>query len=492
MADATELKMNMKFRALPGIFYNNLGLSKFPSPDLFAYNETLGVELGLPEGFSERSRSRILAGVEPFESEIPIAMAYSGHQFGHWSGVLGDGRARLIGEVISKDNSPRELHLKGAGRTPYSRGGDGKATLGSAIREYLVSEAMAALGVPTSRSLSIVTTGESIQRQVAEPGAVLCRSAKSHIRVGSFQFAAANGTPSDLKALAEFAIERFYPDAPESGEGRYIFFLRETALKQADLVAQWMALGFIHGVMNTDNMCISGETLDYGPCAFMDEFHPSKVFSSIDRHGRYAWNKQPEMAQWNLARLAESLLPLLGVDEDAQIKAAEGVLADYAARFKNSFNERIAAKFGLLSMLDDVERFSGETFKVMAANRVDYTLFFRCLTDIADGHDDKDFLAQFDDAEQGQVWLTDWKGHAGFTKRLKSEAVQDMRAANPYVIPRNHRVEAAIEAAYSGDKSVFEETLEAFSQPFDDKLPFEVYERAPEPDEVVQQTFCGT
>ncbi len=489
MLTATE----PEYAGLPGVFHSAVEAEQFAAASIFAFNDEAARELGFVRGWDQSLTALdVLSGQATLTGLPALAMAYSGHQFGHWSGQLGDGRARLAGEVRAIDGALYELQLKGSGRTPFSRGGDGKATLGSVMREYIVSEAMAALGVPSSRSLSIVTTGEHIQRQVLEPGAILCRAMRSHIRVGTFQFAASSGDVDHIKALADFAVERLYPGAPDDGPERYASFISRVATAQAKLVAKWMSFGFIHGVMNTDNMCVSGETIDYGPCAFMDDFHPGKVFSSIDRRGRYAWNRQPEMAHWNLARLAESLLPLLGGNEDAQVKAAEAAIANFPTAFQTEFNALLSKKFGLGDAGVDIGAFSGQAFKVMTDQSVDFTLFFRRLTQVATGGSRADFLSLFKEAGAGEAWLEEWTRAAGFKTALPDAVLGSMRGANPIIIARNHRVEEAIHAANQGDYQPFQQLTAALAAPYEDRPEFTDFEQPPLPDEVVEQTFCGT
>lgn len=479
------------YRSLPDMFYRSVEPSYVLEASMFAYNDGLASDLGLLKDWQNESQAlSVLSGKETLSGDPAIAMAYSGHQFGHWAGTLGDGRARLAGEVISQNGQAFELHLKGAGQTPFSRRGDGKATLGSAIREYIVSEAMAALGVPTMRSLAIVTTGGMIQRDGAEPAAIVCRTGRSHIRVGTFQYAASLQDEDALRTLADFAIARLYPDECAAHENPYVGFFRAVLKRQAVLVAKWMSVGFIHGVMNTDNMCVSGETIDYGPCAFMDAFHPAKVFSSIDRRGRYAWNKQPEMANWNLARLAESLLPLFGGDEDEQIKMAENELGAFAGLFQAEFNRLFARKLGIDDASPKLSGFIRETFQTMAEGSVDFTQFFTALTRYASGASDEKVLSQFSNG--GPKWLEEWRTMTGFDGDLSDERVDMMKASNPVIIPRNHYIEATIEAAYRGDYEPFHTFMEAIRAPYESRLACAAYEAAPKPEEIVQQTFCGT
>lgn len=481
------------YHQLPDVFRSSLAATEFAQVEMLALNVPLAKDLGLdaswlgsPEGLSLLSGQSTLGGGDA------IAMAYCGFQFGQWSGLLGDGRARLVGDVTAQDSKRYELHLKGSGQTPYSRGGDGKATLGSAIREYLVSEAMAALNVPTTRALSVVTTGELVQRDMPQQGAVLCRSARSHVRVGTFQFAASTGDLDHLCALADFTTDRLLDEAPQAGPERYKYLLRQTIAKQADLIVQWMLYGFIHGVMNTDNMCISGETIDYGPCAFMDGFHPAKVFSSIDRGGRYAWNKQAEMANWNLYRFAETLAPLLGETEEDQQAAAEHELDAFPKLFQGALHVGMARKLGIARDSADLSGFVNATFQAMAQGQVDFTVFFRNLTLVAGGESGALVLDLFADQKIADEWLESWKAVAGFDTQMPAEALQDMRDTNPIVIARNHRVEQAITDADQGNLESFNRLLSAVSQPFSDRPAFAEFEAPPTHEEIVQQTFCGT
>lgn len=490
MTPATE---PFGYHQLPETFRSPLAATDFAQVDMIALNKSLAADLGIdaswlngPEGLA------LLSGQSTLSGGDAIAMAYCGFQFGQWSGLLGDGRARLVGDVTAPDGLRYELHLKGAGRTPYSRGGDGKATLGSAIREYLVSEAMAALGVPTTRALSVVTTGEPVQREMPQQGAVLCRSARSHVRVGTFQFAASLEEVDHLSALADFTIDRLLEDVPQTGAERYKYLLRQAIASQADLIVQWMLHGFIHGVMNTDNMCISGETIDYGPCAFMDEFHPAKVFSSIDQGGRYAWNKQPEIANWNLYRFAETLAPLLGETEEEQQTAAEHELTAFPKLFQEALHASMARKLGIAPDNADLSSFINATFQAMAQGQVDFTIFFRNLTLVAGGEGNALLLQLFSDQTVGEDWLESWKAITGSDARLPADMLKHMQDANPIVIARNHRVEQAIADAEQGNLESFHRLLSAVSQPFVDRSAFAEFERPPEPEEVVQQTFCGT
>jgi len=499
----TLAKTRLAYRDLPDFFYSDIEASSALNYQRWASNPALADAIGLPKNWLEsESALKVLSGQQTLSGDKPLAMAYAGHQFGHWSGLLGDGRASLVGDIVDSLGVYHELHLKGSGPTPYSRRGDGKATLGSAIREYLVSESLHALGIPTTRALSILTTGENIMRNDAEPGAILCRSAKSHIRVGTFQLAAASQAPvsqapasqdnGHIKALADFTIERLYPDAPASGPERYLHLLRQAIAGQVTLISKWMGFGFIHGVMNTDNALLSGETIDYGPCAFMDAFHPGKVFSSIDRNGRYAWNRQPEIANWNMVRLAESLLPLLGDTQEAQSQNAERELEQFSPKFIETFNVIMARKFGLAVEAFSGGEFLGDTFGLMTNAQVDYTLFFRRLTQIAGGQSPEAFLKLFEIRADGEAWLEMWKTLADDNGGDKTERLSGMRTSNPIIIARNHRVEAAISAANNGNMEVFEILLKAITNPFAERDEFAQYETPPDANEVVRQTYCGT
>jgi uncharacterized protein YdiU (UPF0061 family) len=415
----------------------------------------------------------------------PIAQAYAGHQFGGFVPQLGDGRALLLGEVIGADGARYDLELKGSGPTPFSRGGDGKSALGPVIREYIISEAMAALGVPTTRALAAVSTGETVWRQEGQlPGGVFTRVAASHIRVGTFQYFLARSDLAALRVLADHAIARHYPDAGQAANP-YAALLERVANAQADLIAQWMSLGFIHGVMNTDNTAISGETIDYGPCAFMDAFHPQCVFSSIDSGGRYAWGNQPGIGLWNVTRLAETLLPLLDEDLGEAEKLAKGILSAYPARFESQFGARFRAKLGLPP--EAAIEILHECLELLAAHEADFTLFFRRLTLVAGGEDSQALSAMFSGSDAFAGWLARWRREADSAGHLG-----DMRAANPILIPRNHRVEQAIRAAYAGEFAPFHRLVNALAAPYAEQAEYADLEAPPRPEEVVHETFCGT
>ena len=489
----TLSETHLGYRDLPDFFYSDVYASSELDYKVWFYNSELAQDLNLPKDWeSSAAGLKVLSGQQTLSGEKPLAMAYAAHQFGQWAGLLGDGRASLVGDILDVSGIQKELHLKGSGQTPYSRRGDGKATLGSALREFIVSESMNALGVPTTRALSILTTGENIIRDGAEPAAILCRSAKSHVRFGTFQLAAASQDSAHLKALADFTIDRLFPNAPPSGPKRYLHLLSEAIQGQVDLISKWMGYGFIHGVMNTDNALISGETIDYGPCAFIDNFHPGKVFSSIDRNGRYAWNRQPEIANWNMVRLAESLLPLLGESEESQGLNAEQELGQFTPKFVKSFNVVMARKFGLTVEAIENSEFLSDTFQVMTTARVDFTLFFRHLTQVAEGQTPETFIALFESPSEGKSWLEKWEGAMEMSEISAEDRTAVMRAANPIYIARNHRVEEAIAAANNGDMDIFKKLYKAVIDPFTERDEFAEYEIPPRPDEIVSQTFCGT
>ncbi|WP_117195423.1 protein adenylyltransferase SelO [Rhizobium terrae] len=479
------------YARLPERFFASVYPEPVEGPKLLKFNEELARELGIEADFSDPARlAAILAGNVVPPGAMPIAMAYAGHQFGNFVPQLGDGRAILLGEVVDGRGTRRDIQLKGAGPTPFSRRGDGRAALGPVLREYIVSEAMHALGVPATRALAAVATGEPVYRDHVEQGAVFVRVAASHVRVGTFQFFAARGDNDGVKLLADYVIGRHYPELAGSGNP-YHLLLRAMARRQAGLIAQWMGIGFIHGVMNTDNMTISGETIDFGPCAFLDEYNPMKVFSSIDEMGRYAYRNQPGIGQWNIARLAECLLPLLDSDEDKAVDMANAVLKEFGERFQKAWLGVFQSKIGLALEADGDGELVQELLAAMHEGEADFTLAFRRLADAAEGRDDG-FLACFKAPARPREWLDRWR------ERLAEEALSAearaaaMRRCNPAVIPRNHRVEEAIASANYGDFSVFERLLEALEKPFEERPDFAEFMTPPTPEERVMRTFCGT
>jgi uncharacterized protein YdiU (UPF0061 family) len=490
----TAISFQNSYARLPERFFMRTLPSEVRSPRLIRLNVALAEELGLdpqwlagPEGIEVLTGNRIPDGAEP------IATAYSGHQFGHFSPQLGDGRAILLGEVIDRQGRRRDIQLKGPGRTPYSRRGDGRAALGPVLREYIVSEAMAVLGIPTTRALAAASTGEMVMREEPLPGAILTRVASSHIRVGTFQFFAARGDVEALRLLADHVISRHYPEAA-SQAAPYLALLEAVIAAQASLVAQWMLVGFIHGVMNTDNMSVAGETIDYGPCAFMDAYDPATVFSAIDERGRYAFANQPPIARWNLTRLAEALLPLLAEEQDAAVALAEAALGKFAGHLETAFLAGMRRKLGLFTEhSDDVALISG-LLDAMKLGAADYTLTMRHLGEAADESlGDGRLRALFKDQSGLDSWLADWRRRLAQEPMPGPERRAAMNAVNPLFIPRNHRIEAVIEAAVERDDfGPLEELITVLATPYDEQPRRMDYALPPTPQERVLQTFCGT
>lgn len=456
-----------------------------PDPRLLLLNESLAADLDLaPSWLRSPEGLPVLVGNLVPEGATPVAQAYAGHQFGGYSPRLGDGRALLLGEITDISGTRVDVHLKGSGRTPFARGGDGLAAVAPMLREYLVSEAMHALGIPTTRSLAVVATGRSVQREALLPGAVLTRVASSHLRVGSFQYARATGDTDLLGRLADHAISRHHPDAAES-ENRYLALFEAVISRQAELVARWMLVGFVHGVMNTDNMTISGETIDYGPCAFMEAFDPATVYSSIDAGGRYAYGNQPGVAQWNLARLAEALLPLLHADEEQAIALAVASLDTFSSTFASAWTSGMKAKLGLADTVstDLVDPLVGELSTLLQDNHVDHTSFYRRLSDAARG-----------DAEPARGLVMDLAGFDAWTRRWLALDPQAglMDQVNPVYIPRNHLVEEALAAGSDGDLDPMVRLLDAVTDPFRERPGLERYAEPAPTDFGRYQTYCGT
>ncbi|ADW70114.1 protein adenylyltransferase SelO [Granulicella tundricola] len=484
------------YARLPEHFYARLNPTPVAAPRLVKLNVELAVKLGLdPNALASPEGVAILAGNRVAQGSEPLAMAYAGHQFGHFVPQLGDGRANLLGEVMGRDGKRYDIQLKGSGPTPFSRRGDGRAALGPVLREYIVSEAMAAMGVPTTRALAAVMSGEEVMREGFMPGGVLTRVAASHLRVGTFQYFAARGDTDSVRKLADYAIARHYPEAAETA-GPYLALLTGVIGRQARLVAQWMMLGFIHGVMNTDNTSISGETIDYGPCAFLEAYHPEKVFSSIDQQSRYAYDNQPRAMLWNLTRLAESLLPLIVEEqggEEAGLASAKEALAGFQPQFEASRMAGLGRKLGLSMEQEGDAALALDLLERMAANEADFTLTFRRLCDAAlDAEADGAVRVLFAVPEAYDVWAAQWRS------RLReqpgaAERVAAMRHANPAIVPRNHLVEQALEAAAGQeDFTLFEGLLEAVCHPFEDRPELTKYTTPAQPQEQVRYTFCGT
>ncbi|HVF87572.1 MAG TPA: YdiU family protein [Pyrinomonadaceae bacterium] len=482
------------YARLPERFFARLRPTPVRAARLIRVNEPLAARLGLdPDLLASEEGAEVLAGNRLADRAEPIATAYAGHQFGAFVPQLGDGRAILLGELVDRTGVRRDVQLKGSGRTPYSRGGDGRAALGPVLREYVVSEAMAALGIPTTRALAAVTTGEMVIRETMLPGAILTRVASSHIRVGTFQFFASRGDVEGVRLLADHVVARHYPEAARP-ERPYRALLDAVVRAQAELIAQWMLVGFIHGVMNTDNTSVAGETIDYGPCAFMDAYDPAAVFSAIDRQGRYAYFRQPAIGEWNLTRLAECLLPLLSDDADAAVAEAEQALDAYGPIFERAYQGGLRRKLGLLTEREGDAELGRELLRAMGTNRADFTLTFRRLSDAASVREDcAGVRGLFANPSAYDEWAQRWR------QRLEQEPTDAatrraaMLAVNPAFIPRNHRVEAVIRAATDeGDFAPFHELVTVLSNPFEAQPAFAPYADPPTDDERVLRTFCGT
>ena len=488
-----RLPFEHTYAALPARFHARVNPTAVANPQLVVFNRPLAEELGLDPETIERESAAAFSGNQPPEGSDPIAMAYAGHQFGGFVPRLGDGRAILLGELRGRDGVLRDIQLKGAGLTPFSRNGDGRAALGPMLREYLISEAMHALGIPTTRSLAVVTTGENVYRENVLPGAVLTRVAASHIRVGTFQYFAARGDQDGIRDLLNYVIARHYPDA-RNADVPALAVLQAVAQRQAALIADWMLVGFIHGVMNTDNMAISGETIDYGPCAFMDKYHPNTVFSSIDHNGRYAYVNQPVIAQWNLARLAETLLPLIDADADKAVSLAMEIVQPFIARFEQLFLEGMGRKIGLVSAAQGDADLIKRLFAAMQDVEADFTLTFRRLAFAAESPGEPGALRElFSSTAAIDTWLRSWHERLKSDPQSAAERVAGMRRVNPAFIPRNHRVEAALNAASeSRDFEPFHRLLEILQHPYDDQPEAAGYEQPPAASERVFHTFCGT
>lgn len=470
-------------RSLTG-FYTPWEGEKAPEPQMVRLNLPLAKELGLDaSALNGVAGAEIFSGSKAPEGADTLAQMYAGHQFGGFSPQLGDGRALLLGEVIDINGNRRDIHLKGSGRTPFSRGGDGKAALGPILREYIIGEAMHALGIPTTRALAVVTTGEDIMRETRLPGAVLARVAASHIRVGTFQYFAARGELDKIKQLADYVIARHYPHL-EKEENPYLSLLGTVCDAQASLIAKWMLVGFVHGVMNTDNMTVSGETIDYGPCAFIDHYDPDALFSSIDGKGRYAYKNQPQMAHWNLTRFAETLLPLIDEDSEQAVEKATNVLEQFSEIYSTYWLEGMRAKLGLTTKEEEDFALASDLLTATEGQDIDYTNLFRSLADLA--KDDEGLPCLKD-------WLPRWRKRCAKETVSHSERIATMNKVNPIYIPRNHLVEEALTAAVSErDYSKFEALMEALEQPFKKQSGYEHFAKPAPQDFGPYKTFCGT
>jgi len=474
------------YSELPEIFYTKQQPAEAADPELVIFNHPLAKSLGLEtDELDKKALANVFSGNELPDEAEPLAQAYAGHQFGHFT-MLGDGRAVLIGEKLSQTGERFDIQLKGAGRTPYSRGGDGRAALGPMLREYIISEAMHELGIPTSRSLAVTTTGEKVRRETFLTGAIVTRIASSHIRVGTFEYAARWGSLEDLKALADYTINRHFPEI-KTNDHPYLSFYEEVIDRQASLIASWQLTGFIHGVMNTDNMTISGETIDYGPCAFMNQYDPKTVFSSIDMNGRYAYGNQPAIGEWNLARFAETLLPLFHENSEKAVEIAQHTLENYATRYRFYWLSGMRKKLGLASEKEGDETLINDLLQIMEEYEADFTNTFRLLT-----LHDQDNSGLFT-SKSFADWKDRWKERQAADINSENEAQSLMRENNPSVIPRNHLVEEALDAAVSEqDYSVMKQLLAVLSRPYAYDQVQEKYCLPPDPGGEPFVTYCGT
>ena len=482
------------YATLPERFFARVNPTRVAAPQIIKLNRALASDLNLDlAGMEEAGIAGLFSGNVLPEGSVPIAMAYAGHQFGHFVPQLGDGRAILIGESRDAGGTARDIQLKGSGRTPYSRNGDGRAALGPVLREYLVSESMHALGIPTTRSLAAVASGEFVRRETPLPGAILTRVAASHVRVGTFEYFAARGDVAGTQLLADYVMQRHYPACARE-KAPYLALLAQVVSRQAHLVAAWMNVGFIHGVMNTDNMAVSGETIDFGPCAFMDAFDPMAVFSSIDERGRYAYANQPHAAAWNLARFAETLLPLIDADPARAIEAATEVLETFAVQSAGCWLDGMRRKLGLSTAEADDRQLAEDFLGAMHRSQADFTLTFRALCDAAqDSGGDARLRGYFADARLYEDWSQRWRSRLANEPAPPDARAQAMRRVNPLFVPRNHRIEQMIAAAVEqGDFKPFEQLLTVLARPFEEQAAHAALADPPQPGERVLQTFCGT
>ncbi len=482
----TGWNFDNSYARLPKSFFTRINPTPVRSPKSIIVNGPLASSLGLNvQALQSNDGTATLAGNRIPEGALPLAQAYAGHQFGHFN-MLGDGRAVLLGEQITPVGGRFDIQLKGSGPTPYSRRGDGRAALGPMLREYIISEAMHALGIATTRSLAVVTTGESLIRETEQTGAIMTRVAASHLRVGTFQYAANRITVEDFRTMADYTLQRHFPEV-DADEKRYLSLLQEVIKRQAALIAKWQLVGFIHGVMNTDNMALSGETIDYGPCAFMDVYDPATVFSSIDVHGRYAYGNQPNIAAWNLARFAETLLPLLHDNEEQAIKLAEDAISDFPELYQLHWLTGMRAKLGIFNEEPEDESLIEDLLGMMQKHRADYTNTFRAFT-----FDKPEDTALFETAGFAQ-WHELWQARLGRQQESKASSHQLMRSSNPALVPRNHRVEEALEAAVEHeDYKVMERLLEVLSTPYAHSPEQADYCTPPALSNRPYRTFCGT
>ena len=481
------MKLSNSYIGLPEEFYQQIDPTPVKNPSLLIFNEELANSLNIE--LKEDDKLNFFSGNKIPKDSIPVALNYSGHQFGNFVHQLGDGRAILLGEVRNKNES-YDIQLKGSGQTKFSRQGDGRSALGPVLREYILSEAMYHLGIPTTRSLAAVATGEHVVRDSFEPGGILTRVAKSHLRVGTFEYFASRQQWEDLKLLADFAIQKHFPEIRET-DNHYLELLKKVASNQSILIANWMSVGFIHGVMNTDNFTISGETIDYGPCAFLDEYHPGKVFSSIDQSGRYAYGNQPSISSWNLASLAGCLIAFIDKDSDKANELATEVLENYSIDTNQRILDLMCKKIGLDGSKKNNQEILRNLLKLMMDNESDFTITFRSLSDILLNNSDN-FLAQFHQKNEVSGWINNWKSALNLENKNVGEIISNLNNTNPMYIPRNHQVQKAIEESYLGNLKVLEEMLEVLKNPFQENVSLSHYSEAPSEQQRVTQTFCGT
>jgi len=481
------MKLSNSYIGLPEEFYQQINPTPVKNPSLLIFNDELANSLNIE--LTEDDKLNFFSGNKIPKDSIPVALNYSGHQFGNFVHQLGDGRAILLGEVRNKNES-YDIQLKGSGQTKFSRQGDGRSALGPVLREYILSEAMYHLGIPTTRSLAAVATGEHVVRDSFEPGGILTRVAKSHLRVGTFEYFASRQQWEDLKLLADFAIQKHFPEIRET-DNHYLELLKKVASNQSILIANWMSVGFIHGVMNTDNFTISGETIDYGPCAFLDEYHPGKVFSSIDQNGRYAYGNQPSISSWNLASLAGCLIAFIDKDSDKANELATEVLENYSIDTNQRILDLMCMKIGLDGSKKNNQEILRNLLKLMMDNESDFTITFRSLSDILLNNSDN-FLAQFHQKNEVSGWINNWKSALNLENKNVGEIILNLNNTNPMYIPRNHQVQKAIEESYLGNFKVLEEMLDVLKNPFQENVSLSHYSEAPSEQQRVTQTFCGT
>ena len=481
------MKLSNSYIGLPEEFYQVVNPTPVKNPETLIFNEDLADSLGIK--LKDEEVSNFFSGNGLPKDSVPIALNYAGHQFGNFVQQLGDGRAVLLGEINTKDGT-YDLQLKGSGKTMFSRQGDGRSALGPVIREYILSEAMHYLGVPTSRGLAAIATGEDVVRETFEPGGVLTRIAKSHLRVGTFEYFASRQQLNDVKMLADFAIQRHYPEIRET-EKHYLELLKRVASNQSKLVSKWMSVGFIHGVMNTDNFTISGETIDYGPCAFLDEYHPGKVFSSIDQNGRYAFGNQPSIASWNLASLAGCLIAFIDKDSDKANELATEVLDNFSKETNQRILDLMCEKIGLNGGKKENQTLLRNFLKIMMDNEADYTITFRNLSKVL-FEDSDEFFNQFAEKKEINAWLKNWEQALKKEHKDLSNLTENLNRINPVYIPRNHQVQLAIDLAYENDFSKMLEMIEVFKNPFKEVSEYVSYSQAPLEKEKIRRTFCGT